>query len=99
MRGTCEPRAAAAIRRFAGYRWVGIHDGGNDEIASLGWDGPAAPVYPRFPRTEGLCGMAVATGEVVIVGDVAADPRYLTTHSTTRSEIVVPILRDGVVLG
>ena len=34
---------------------------------------------------------AVAAGEAVVVGDVAADARYLTTHTTTRSEIVVPI--------
>jgi GAF domain-containing protein len=92
-------RAAAAIRRFGGYRWVGIYDVDDDEIAILGWDGPAPPAHPRFPRTDGLCGTAVATGDVVIVGDVAADPRYLTTHATTRSEIVVPILKRGVVVG
>jgi L-methionine (R)-S-oxide reductase len=92
-------RAAASIRRFGGYRWVGVYDVDEDEIAILGWDGPAPPAHPRFPRTDGLCGTAVATGDVVIVGDVAADPRYLTTHATTRSEIVVPILRRGVVVG
>jgi L-methionine (R)-S-oxide reductase len=92
-------RAAAAIRRFGAYRWVGIYGVDDDEIAILGWDGPAPPAHPRFPRSEGLCGTAVATGDVVIVGDVAADPRYLTTHATTRSEIVVPIHRRGVVVG
>jgi putative methionine-R-sulfoxide reductase with GAF domain len=34
------------------------------------------------------------TGRSVVVGDVTADPRYLTTFGNTRSEIVVPI-RDG----
>jgi GAF domain-containing protein len=63
-----------------------------------GWDGPAPPTHPRFPRTRGLCGAAVAAGETVVVGDVAADPRYLTTHTTTRSEVVVPVFdRDAVV--
>jgi L-methionine (R)-S-oxide reductase len=92
-------RIAAAIRRFGGYRWVGIYDVGADEIAVVGWDGPAPPTHPRFPRTEGLCGAAAAAGAAVVVGDVAADPRYLTTHQTTRSEIVVPVFRDDVVVG
>jgi L-methionine (R)-S-oxide reductase len=92
-------RIAGSIRRFGGYRWVGVYDVTADEIAVIGWEGPAAPTYPRFPRSEGLCGAAVAAGEPVVVGDVVADPRYLTTHTTTRSEIVVPIFHDGVVVG
>ena len=91
-------RIAAAIRSFGGYRWVGVYDVTAEEIAVVGWDGPAAPTYPRFPRSQGLCGAAVASGAPVVVGDVADDPRYLTTHSTTRSEIVVPVFHhDGVV--
>ncbi|HEV3480401.1 MAG TPA: GAF domain-containing protein [Gaiellaceae bacterium] len=92
-------RVAAAIRRFGGYRWVGVYDVGPDEIAVIGWDGPGAPAYPRFPRSHGLCGAAVAAGEPVIVGDVASDARYLTTHTTTRSEIVVPVFAGGAAVG
>jgi L-methionine (R)-S-oxide reductase len=92
-------RVAAAIRRFRGYRWVGIYDVSDQEIVVVGWDGPAPPQYPRFPRTKGLCGAAVSAGEAVIVGDVEADPRYLTTHSTTRSEIIVPVFGGGIVVG
>jgi L-methionine (R)-S-oxide reductase len=92
-------RVAAAVRRFGGYRWVGVYDVTADEIAVVAWDGPAAPNHPRFPRSQGLCGAAVAAGEPVVVGDVAADPRYLTTHTTTRSEIVVPVFQDGAIVG
>jgi L-methionine (R)-S-oxide reductase len=92
-------RIAAAIRRFGGYRWVGVYDVMPEEIAVVGWDGPAAPTYPHFPRAQGLCGAAVAAGEPVIVADVTADPRYLTTHATTRSEIVVPVLHENAVVG
>ena len=95
-RGEC---VAASIRRFGGYRWVGVYDVTPDEIAVIGWDGAAAPMYPRFPRDQGLCGAAVAAGAPVVVGDVATDPRYLTTHTTTRSEIVVPVFQDGTVVG
>ena len=92
-------RVAAAIRRFGDYRWVGIYDVTADEIAVIGWDGPAPPAHPRFARSDGLCGAVAATGEAVIVGDVNADPRYLTTHATTRSEIVVPVSARGRVVG
>jgi peroxiredoxin/putative methionine-R-sulfoxide reductase with GAF domain len=90
---------AAAIRRFGNYRWAGVYDVGAAEIAVVGWDGPAPPTHPRFPRSQGLCGAAVSAGAAVVVGEVTADPRYLTTHSTTRSEIVVPVFRGRDVVG
>lgn len=92
-------RVAAAIRRSADYRWVGIYDVTSDEITVIGWEGPGPPIHPRFARTDGLCGVAVAKGEAVVVGDVKADRRYLTTHATTRSEIVVPVWAHGHVVG
>ena len=92
-------RVAAAIRGFGGYRWVGIYDAEPEQIAVLGWDGPAPPAYPCFPRSAGLCGAAVAARRTIVVGDVAADPRYLTTSTTTRSEIVVPVFDAGAPVG
>ena len=47
-----------------------------------------------FPITKGLTGAAISSGRTVNVGDVAADPRYLTAFGTTRSEIIVPVF-DG----
>jgi L-methionine (R)-S-oxide reductase len=58
----------------------------------LGYAGPGAPAYPRFPRTQGLTAAAVATGQAVVVDDVAVDPRYLTAFGTTRSEMIVPVV-------
>ena len=81
----------AAIRSSRDYRWVGLYDVDEAEIAVLAWDGEGVPAYPRFPRDRGLCGAAVGTGETVNVGDVAADPRYLTTFAGTHSEIIVPV--------
>jgi L-methionine (R)-S-oxide reductase len=84
-------RVAEAIRRTGGYRWVGIYDVGSEEIAVLGWSGPGPPEHLRFPVTQGLCGAAAGQRATIVVGDVAADPRYLSTFGTTRSEIVVPV--------
>jgi GAF domain-containing protein len=84
-------RLADALRAAGGYRWVGLYGVGTEEIAAIAWSGPEAPAVPRFPRTDGLCGSAAASGETVLVPDVRRDPRYLTTLGSTRSEIVVPV--------
>jgi putative methionine-R-sulfoxide reductase with GAF domain len=86
---------AAMVRSEGGYRWAGVYEVGEEEIRALGWDGPDAPVHPSFPRSMGLCGAAAASRAVVRVDDVRDDPRYLTTLSTTRSEIIVPAVRAG----
>ena len=91
---------ADGIRQAGGYRWVGIYAVGRHEISVIGWSGPAPPTHARFPKDRGLCGAAAASGRTVVVNDVAKDPRYLETLTTTRSEIVVPVKRpSGEVVG
>lgn len=48
----------------------------------------------RIPLNTGLCGAAATSGKVVIVDNVATDPRYLAGSSLVKSEIVVPIYVD-----
>src|SRR5438477_4043791 len=89
-------RVAELIRSARGYRWVGLYDVDHAAgvVKNIVWSGPSAPEYPTFPITKGLTGAAIFSGRTVSVGDVAADPRYLTAFGTTRSEIIGPIL-DG----
>jgi GAF domain-containing protein len=47
---------------------------------------------------EGVCGAAAASGVTEIVDDVNADPRYLACFASTRSEIVVPISYEDIVV-
>src|SRR5256714_12597012 len=99
---TREERASAfsTIIQLAGsYRWVGIYDVGSDEISVVGWSGPAGPAHPRFPVTQGLNGAAVASRETILVNDVSADARYLTTLGGTRAELIVPVQLDNRVVG
>ena len=88
-------RIVEAIRHAGGYRWVGIYEVMEDEIANVAFNGPGAPVYHRFPITSGLSGAAVASGETVVVGDMTEDPRYLTAFGSTRSEIIVPMVKGA----
>jgi GAF domain-containing protein len=86
---------ADLVRQAGSYRWVGLYEVTEQEIAAIGWSGPGAPAYPRFPVTQGLSGAAVAARRAVVVNDVTADRRYLTAFASTRSEAVVPVLDPG----
>jgi GAF domain-containing protein len=93
-------RAVELIRSFGSYRWAGLYDVLETEIAVIAWTGPEAPTYPRFPLAEGLNGACVASRKPVIVQDVAKDARYLTTIDGTRGEIIQPIVAEsGAVVG
>jgi putative methionine-R-sulfoxide reductase with GAF domain len=93
-------RAANVIRRAGGYRWVGLYDVLNREIAVIGWSGPTAPTHTRFPRDQGLNGAAVVSRAAVVVPDVSKDPRYLATLTDTRGEMIFPVSGlDGTVVG
>jgi sigma-B regulation protein RsbU (phosphoserine phosphatase) len=53
----------------------------------------------RLPVGEGLCGAAVRSKEPVLVGDVSADPRYVSLVEETRSELAVPLVHKDRVVG
>jgi L-methionine (R)-S-oxide reductase len=80
---------------------VGLYEVTDGEIAVLGWSGPEAPAYPRFPVTQGLSGAAVAAKRTVLVNDVTTDPRYLPAAAGTLAGIIVPVVDPdtGAVLG
>jgi L-methionine (R)-S-oxide reductase len=88
-------RIAETIRSAGAYRWVGIYEVSGEEIAVIGWSGPGEPAHPRFPITQGLSGTVVSSGETVVVGDVTTDPQYLTAFGSTRSEIIVPVIKPA----
>ena len=94
-------RIADLIRETGQYRWAGIYDVGRENVSILAFSGTAAPAYPQFPVAKGLTGSAIRAKKTVVAGDVRTDPRYLTAFSTTRSEIIIPVLDEntGSVMG
>ena len=86
-------------RAFPHYTWVGVYAVEGEELVLKAWSGPHATQHVRIPMGEGICGLAARTQETVLVGDVSKDPRYLECFPETRSEIVVPVLRDGTAIG
>lgn len=58
---------------------------------------PTEHVRIRFG--EGVCGQAAATLRTFIIDDVTAEPNYLSCSPDVRSEIVVPVFSEGVLVG
>jgi GAF domain-containing protein len=57
------------------------------------------PACIRIPLGRGVCGTAAERRESVLVPDVHAFPGHIACDAASRSELVVPLLRDGRVLG
>jgi GAF domain-containing protein len=83
---------------MSSYTWVGIYVLEGGELVLGPYLGKPSP-HSRIPLNKGICGAAASQGETIVVDDVDADPRYLACSLETRSEIVVPIMRGGEVLG
>jgi GAF domain-containing protein len=101
-----EPDPERAMRRTVSilkasmpdYTWVGIYLLDGNELVLGPFEGKPSP-HTRIPLGRGICGAAAAEKATIIVDDVNLDPRYLACSVETKSEIVVPIMRGGDVLG
>jgi GAF domain-containing protein len=93
--------AEAIAQGLPHYNWTGFYmlDPDDPGMLVLGPFVGAPTPHVRIPVTQGICGAAVASGETVIVDDVASDPRYLSCSIQTRSEIVVPLYANGRIVG
>ncbi len=83
------------LRKIPHYSWVGIYEVAGSDLVLTSWSGPSATQHIRIPIGQGICGAAAASKETVVVPDVSKDARYLQCFLNTRSEMVVPILKDG----
>lgn len=56
------------------------------------------PACIRIALGQGVCGAAAASGQTQLVPDVHAFPGHIACDAASRSELVVPVLRDGIVI-
>jgi putative methionine-R-sulfoxide reductase with GAF domain len=91
-------QVVALLKEDPRYTWVGIYLLEGTELVLGPFLGKPSP-HTRIPLGRGICGAAATSGSTIIVDDVNSDPRYLACSVETQSEIVVPILRGGTVLG
>ncbi len=92
-------RVVAALKDgIPEYTWVGVYLLDGDELVLGPFLGKPSP-HTRIPLGQGICGAAATGKATIIVDDVHADARYLACSIETKSEIVVPIMDGGQVLG
>lgn len=89
---------AAALRQTFGFFWVGFYFVKNQDQLVLGpFQGDIA--CTRINLGKGVCGTAWQNQETIIVDDVDQFPGHIACSSLSRSEIVVPIFRNDIVIG
>lgn len=76
--------------------WAGFYRMIDGELVLGPFQGKAACI--RIPIGKGVCGAAAATRETQLVDDVHAFPSHIACDADSRSELVVPVLRDGEVI-
>jgi L-methionine (R)-S-oxide reductase len=90
--------AAALIwETLPDINWVGFYRNVGGELIVGPFQG--RPACVRIAFGSGVCGVAAQTRQVQLVEDVHAFPGHIACDSASNSEIVVPIVRDGDLLG
>ena len=89
--------AALLFHQLADLNWAGFYLVKNGELVLGPFQGKPACI--RIALGRGVCGTAAASGETQVVADVHAFPGHIACDADSRSEIVVPLIRDGTVIG
>ena len=87
----------AALKEQFDWLWVGFYLVKNDELVVGPFQGPVA--CTRIKKGRGVCGKCWQLAVTVIVPDVEKFPGHITCSSLSRSEIVVPVIRNNEVIG
>ncbi|QHL88315.1 GAF domain-containing protein [Nibribacter ruber] len=86
----------AALRQGFGFFWVGAYLVKEGELVLGPFQGPIA--CTRIPFHKGVCGACYTRQETIIVPDVEAFPGHIACSSDSKSEIVVPVMKNGEVV-
>jgi len=87
----------AALKEQFDFFWVGFYMIKDDELVLGPFQGPVA--CSRIQKGKGVCGSSWDQEKILIVPDVDAFPGHIACSSASRSEIVLPIIRNGLVIG
>jgi len=89
--------SAFLFQELAGLNWAGFYLARGDELVLGPFQGKVACV--RIPFGRGVCGTAAATQQTQRVDDVHAFAGHIACDSASNSELVVPLLKDGRLIG
>ncbi|GGH79174.1 GAF domain-containing protein [Filimonas zeae] len=88
---------AAALKEQFKWWWVGFYMVKESQLVLGPFQGPIA--CTRIALGRGVCGSAWKEAKTLVVPDVEQFPGHIACSSLSRSEIVVPVIRNGKVLG
>jgi len=89
--------AALVYTTLPDVNWAGFYFVENGELVVGPFQG--LPACVRIPAGAGVCGTALATGRTQRVADVQAFDGHIACDAASRSEVVVPLVRGGEVIG
>lgn len=87
---------ASALNMQFHWWWTGFYIVKNDELVLGPFQGPVA--CTRIRKGRGVCGTAWQKKETLVVEDVNTFPGHIACSADSRSEIVVPIIKDNEVI-
>ena len=88
---------SAALKEQFNWWWVGFYMVHENELVLAPFQGPVA--CTRIKKGRGVCGGAWEQGKTLIVEDVEKFPGHIACSSASKSEIVVPIIKGGQIVG
>ena len=88
---------SAALKEQFHWLWVGFYLVKNNELVLAPFQGPVA--CTRIRKGRGVCGAAWQQAQTLIVPDVEKFPGHIACSSLSRSEIVIPIIKNNEVTG
>ena len=86
----------AALKEQFGWLWTGFYLVKNDELVLGPFQGPVA--CTRIKKGRGVCGSSWQQAKTLVVPDVEKFPGHIACSSASRSEIVIPVIRNGEVV-
>jgi L-methionine (R)-S-oxide reductase len=86
----------AALKEQFGWLWVGFYLVKNEELVLGPFQGPVA--CTRIKKGKGVCGSSWAQAKTLIVPDVEKFPGHIACSSLSKSEIVIPVIRNNEVV-
>jgi L-methionine (R)-S-oxide reductase len=93
----CANMAALIYHGLSKLNWAGFYFARQGELVLGPFQGKPACI--RIAWGEGVCGAAAARGSAIVVPDVHEFPGHIACDPESRSELVVPLVDDGRVLG
>lgn len=86
---------ASALKEAFDFFWVGFYRVDGEQLVLGPFQGPVA--CTRISYGRGVCGTAWKQGKTLVVPDVDQFPGHIACSSRSRSEIVIPLFREGKV--